>query len=106
MSTTNIRKLQLVTGQTVIGKVHEQTDTYVTLDHPLGISVVQVAQDQFGLRLVPFDPSEPEGLTRFYNSAIVSELLAIPDGLIKSYLEQTSSIQIISALDQMEGLRK
>lgn len=104
---SEIRKIQITTGHTVIGRVvDESTDRWIVLDQPLGVQVVQTSQDQFGLKLVPFDPSEPEGRTRFYMIHVVSEQLDIPEGLINAYIKQTSSIQIISALDQMEGLRK
>lgn len=104
---SDIRKIQITTGHTVIGKVvGESSDRWVVLEHPLGVQVVQTGQDQFGLKLVPFDPSNPEGRTKFYMSQIVSELMDLPEGLVNAYIKQTSSIQIISALDQMEGLRK
>lgn len=103
---TNIKQLQLVTGQMVIGKVTEETDMSVVLEHPLGIRVVQTPSGQLGLEFVPFDIANPEGKTKFYRSAIVSEPLNIPEVMTTSYLERTSSIQIISALDQMEGFRK
>lgn len=104
---SDIRKFQITTGHTVIGKmVEESSDRWVVLEHPLGVQVVQTGQDQFGLKLVPFDPSNPEGRTKFYQSQIVSEALDVPEGLVNAYIQQTSSIQIISALDQMEGLRK
>lgn len=103
----DIVKIQITTGHTVIGRlVENSSDRWIVLEHPLGVQVVQTGQDQFGLKLVPFDPSNPEGKTKFYVSQIVSELLDLPEGLVNAYVKQTSNIQIISALDQMEGLRK
>ncbi len=102
----DVRKFQLVNGLDVIAKVVDETDTTFTTEHALLIRVVQQGPDQYGLALVPFDPSNPEGKMKFYRAAVVCEAVDVPDGMVKAYLERTSSIQIISALDQMEGLRK
>lgn len=101
----DIKKFQVVTGQTVIGAVVEETDTTITLEYALGIHVVQKSAEQFGLQLVPYDPADPEGQTKFSRAQIVSESVTVPVGLVKAYTERTSNIQIISAMDQIEGLR-
>lgn len=103
---SNVRKFQLSNGLDVIGNVIEETDTTFTTEHALLVRVVQQGPDQFGLALVPFDPSHPEGKVKFYRTNVVCEVVDLPEGLIKAYLERTSSIQIISALDQIEGFRK
>lgn len=103
---SEVKKFQLVNGLDVIGKVIEETDATFTTEHALLIRVVQQGSDQFGLALVPFDPSHPEGKMKFYRNNVVCEVVDLPDGMVKAYLERTSSIQIIQALDQMEGFRK
>ncbi len=103
---SNVKKFQLTNGFDVIGKVIEETDTTFTTEHDLMVRVVPQGQDQYGLALVPFDPSHPEGKMKFYRNNVVCEVVDIPEGMVKAYLERTSSIQIISALDQLEGLRK
>lgn len=103
--TTNIRMFQLVTGQTVIGNVIDDTPLNATMEQPLGVRMVQQDNNQLGIGFVPYDPINPEGRVSFYKSQIVSEPLDIPHNMVKAYQEQTSRIQIVSALDQMEGLR-
>lgn len=102
----DVRKFQLSNGLDVIGKIIEETDTTFTTEHALLVRVVQQGPDQFGLALVPFDPSHPEGKVKFYRNNVVCEVIDLPDGMVKAYLERTSSIQIIQALDQIEGIRK
>lgn len=102
---SQIKKFLLVNGYDVIGKVIEETDTTFTTEHALLIRVVQQGPEQYGLALVPFDPSHPEGKVKFYRNNVVCEVVDLPAGMEKAYLERTSSIQIIQALDQMEGLR-
>lgn len=103
---SEVKKFQLVNGFDVIGKVVEETDTTFTTEHALIFQVIQTGPDQYGLKLVPFDPSNPEGKMKFYRNNVMCEAVDLPDGMVKAYLERTSSIQIISALDQMEGFRK
>lgn len=101
---SNIKKFQLTSGRDVIGKVVDETATTITLEYPLVIQVVPNGPKEYGLALPPYDPINPEGKSMFFKAQIVSELLDIPDGMEKAYLQQTSSIQIVSALDQMEGM--
>jgi hypothetical protein len=99
------RMLQLTTGQTVIGKAIDDTALTITLEQPLGIRMVDQGNNQVGIGFVPYDPINPEGRVMFNKSQVVSEPLDIPHNMIKGYAEQTSRIQIVSALDQMEGMR-
>lgn len=102
---TDIRMFQLTTGQTIIGKVVDDTINTLTIDQPLGIRMVDQGNNQVGIGFVPYDPINPEGKVMFYKSQVVSEPLDIPHNMVKGYTEHTSRIQIVSALDQMEGLR-
>ena len=101
---TTVKKIHISSGRDVIGKVVEETDTTITLEHALIVHVVPNSDGQYGIALPPYDPINPEGQTRFFKAQIVSELLSVPDGMEKAYLQQTSNIQIVSALNQMERM--
>lgn len=101
---SDIKMIQLVTGQTVIGSVCGESSEQVTFDQPLGIRLVD-QQDGVKVMFVPYDPINPEGRVKFFKTAIVSEPLDVPPNMTKAYMEQTSRIQLVTALDQLEGLR-
>lgn len=101
---SDIKLIQLVTGQTVMGKVISESDTDFTFDQPLGIRLVE-QNGGVGVGFVPYDPINPEGRVKFYKAHVVSEPLDVPNNMVKAYMEQTSRIQIVSALDQLESAR-
>lgn len=101
---SDIKFIQLITGQAVMGKVVEETEVSYTFDQPLGIRL-QEQQGGVGVGFVYYDPINPEGRVKFFKAHVVSEPLDVPENMIKAYLEQTSRIQIVSALDQLEGRR-
>ena len=88
----------LNTTQEIIAKVVEATDTHYIVAKPLMISVVQTGETTYGLRMDPFSPSNPDGDQRINRATLASESVVVPPGLIKAYQQQTSSIEIVSAL--------
>lgn len=101
---SDIKVFQFITGQSIIGKVISETEVDMVVDQPLTIRLVE-QHGGVGVGFVPYDPINPEGQVKFYKAHIMSEPQNVPSNMVKAYQEQTSRIQIVSALDQMEGMR-
>lgn len=99
-----IKLYKLPSGQEIIGRLVEEGSSWVVLEHVLTFRVVQQGPDQYGLQLNPLSPTLPEGKWRFNYSQLLSEAVDVPDSMAKAYLQQVSSIQIISSLDEMERM--
>lgn len=94
----------LPNGAEVIGGIKTNTDTVVTVSHPLVIRPIQKSPGQYALDLFPHSLANPEGDHQFTWSQILSRSLHIPDMLQKAYTERTSSIILASALDDIEKM--
>lgn len=52
----------------------------------------------YGIELYPYSMTNPDGVHKFYISAIASESEKIPTDVEKGYIQQTSQITIVSSL--------
>lgn len=101
---TTLLQAKLITGEWVIGQVQEtleEKDT-ITLKQPLMIHVVQQQPGQYGIALIPYDPTNPEGTVEIFRSAIIARPASIAKGLHDSYIERTSTIEIVSNLEDVK----
>ncbi len=100
-----IKLVKLSTGEEIIFSVSGETTTSYTASKPITLHVVPQGNDQYGLQLFPFSPSNPEGDQLIYKDAIVAESTEVPDGLEKAYIQRTTGIELASAVDAFANLR-
>lgn len=102
---SQLKLFMLAPNLEVIGTLIEETDTSVTLEKTLLIRPVQTGPDgEFGLQMVPISPTSPEGKQKFQKAQMLGEVLDVPDQLERVYLERTTSLQLVSAVDEFEKL--
>ena len=79
--------LKLLTGETIIGSISEETKTYVDIEKPIKILVAPVGKDSFNVMLVKWDPTVDFSLpVRVFKQSIVS--VAEPNNDFReSYME-------------------
>lgn len=92
----------LINGAEVIGKVTGDTDTTVTLEHPLVVRPIQKQGGGLALDLFPHSLAEPEGEHVFNKVQILSTSVTVPGALEKAYVERTSKIILAGALANLE----
>lgn len=102
---SDVRLVKLVSGEEVMFKVKSDTPTFYVAEKPIAMHVVPQGQEQYGLQLFPFSPSNPEGDQMIFKSMIVAESIETPDGLVKAYIQRTTGIEIASAVDAFANLR-
>lgn len=97
----NIAQFKLNSGEWIIGTVKEQLQetNSVVLEHPLVIHIVPKGPDSYGVALIPFEPTNPEGQVEIFKSSIAARPLSISKGLHDAYLQRTSTIEIVSSLE-------
>jgi hypothetical protein len=98
---SNVAQFKLISGEWVIGSVKEQLQetNSVVVEHALVIHVVPKGPDSYGIALIPFDPTNPEGTVEIYKSAIAARPASISKGLHDAYIQRTSAIEIVSSLE-------
>jgi len=92
---------KLVTGEWIIGAVQntlEKSNT-IRIKQPLMIQIVQQGPDKYGLALIPFDSSNPEGTVEIFLDKIVARPESISQQLHDAYMKQTSQIAIATELE-------
>lgn len=95
---SNINLVRLTTGEEIIFKmIHETTET-CTMESPMIMRVVPQGQEQYGLAMIPYSPSIPDGTHTLMKHHIVAKADNVPSNLEKAYLQQISGIEIVSAL--------
>jgi len=100
-----IKVFKLVSGEEIIGSLVSQSSSppgYV-LEKVRAIHLVPQGQHQFGVAMMPFMTSDPSGQITIMTPAISAQVVNVPDDMERTYLAQTSSIQIASTL--MEGVK-
>ena len=101
----DIKLVKLVSGEEVIFKMSDFTDsTYIDVK-PILLHVVPQGNEQYVLQLFPYSASNPEGDQVIYRDKIVSESVEVPEGLVKAYVQRTTGIEIASAVDAFANLR-
>lgn len=103
--TNDIKLYKLPSGLELIGKVVEEGFGWVILEHVLQFAVEKTGADQYALRLAPYSPTLPEAKWKYYTNQFLCEAVEVPPGMKKAYISQTTNIQIISSLDQMESMK-
>lgn len=100
----NVHLVRTASGEEVIYKEGELTDTTVEMIQPLIIRMVPQGEDQYGLALIPFSHANPEGTHTVKLSYIVSET-PLDANLEKAYIQRTTGIAIASAVEAFANLR-
>lgn len=97
----NIVQYKLVTQEWVVGDQQDLLESrdHIYLKQPLVIHLVPQGPQNYTLALAPYNPADPEGEVKIYKSAIISEPTKVPKSLHDAYVRQTSTIEIVSALD-------
>jgi hypothetical protein len=92
--------LKLVTGEWVVSEVGhgslQSGATTVTLKFPMQVHIVPQG-NQYGLALLPFNPTNPEGDFHLNSHSIVGESEPTKE-LSDAYMRQRSGIEIVSSL--------
>lgn len=102
---SDYKLVKLSSGEEVIFKAVNDTPTTVVMSKPITLHVVPQGNDQYGLQLFPFSPSNPEGDQLLYKDKIIAESVEIPVGLEKAYIQRTTGIELASAVDAFANLR-
>jgi hypothetical protein len=99
---SNLLQAKLLTGEWIIGavqdKLFEDTES-ILLKQPRLIQIVPQGPQQYGLALVPFDPTDPEGTLELFLRSIVARPTSIARPLHDAYVKQTSQFEIVSELE-------
>lgn len=69
----------------------------IFVKQPLTIGIFP-AEGSYGVRFLPFDPLNTDGIKNFNKACIVGETLEISTQVIDAYTKQTSSIEIVSSI--------
>jgi len=101
---TNVKLVRLVTSEEVIFEVIEDAVNVYKAKKPIALHVVPQGNEQYGLQLFPYSPSNPEGEQLIFKDKIVSESVEVPEGLVKAYVQRTTGIEIASAVDAFANL--
>jgi len=94
----NVALNRVSTGEEIIYGIESENNDTINMKFPMIVRIVPSGPDSYGLGMIPYSPSFPEGIHELRKSHIVSNCKDVPDGLVKAYLQQTSGIQIVSAL--------
>jgi hypothetical protein len=102
MSTIVIFKL--VSGEEIIATVDgtSTTQNTVTVSKARAMAVVQTGPQTYGLQLIPFLKGAPDEEFELSVTAIMGRLDA-PMDIERSYISQTSSIEIATSLSPLLG---
>ena len=101
----DIRQFRISPIEEIIGTVVDSNHDFFVMKNVLTIRTVPVNNDEYGIDLVPYSFTNPDGRVQFYKRNISSEMLDIPGGLITVYLERTSGIKIALTLDEIERVK-
>lgn len=93
---------KLVTSEWIVGKHEGNVDEDLMLEQVLAIHIVPKGPQTYGLALVPFDPTNPEGMVRLNKNSIVAQSMEVAKGLSDAYLKQTTSIEIVQDLGNLK----
>lgn len=92
----DIKTFKLTSGEEIVAKVKDETETEIVLDDVL---LVMGQQTQQGLQvgLMPFMFSNPEGTLTLTRGVIMVESQP-SSGLEKGYIERTSNVAIATSI--------
>lgn len=96
---------KLVSGEEILATIVEDRPPSSNIIHvkkARGIAVVQTGPQQYGLQLFPFLKGAPDEEFELYCQSIIGQLPA-PDDLERSYISQTSGIEIATSLSPLLG---
>jgi hypothetical protein len=88
--------LKLVSGEEVIARVKEETETTITLESARTLLMQPTGPGQMGVVMLPWVTTIPEGvLPPLEKTFIMLRNDNVPKQLEDGYLQQTSGIQLI-----------
>jgi hypothetical protein len=90
----NIRVFKIMTGEEIISRVTEETDTTFTLNKPRVVAIAPGPNGQVSVTLIPLFASNQDGDAGLEKAAIVAEVSEINDELEKGYIQQTTGIAL------------
>ena len=101
---TTLLQVKLTSGEWIIGEVQEQLQDTKSLlvKKPLIIHIVPQGPKQYGIALIPFDPTSPDGTVEVFLSAVVARPVSIEKGLHDAYIQRTTSLEIIASLEDIK----
>lgn len=97
-----INLIKLVSGEEIIATIEEETPSMVVVSKALMLHMVQTGPQQYGIQLYPFLKGAPDETFPIYPHAIITTL-PVPDDLSRSYLSQTSGIEVVSSMSPLLG---
>ena len=103
MSTITIFKL--VSGEEIIATVDDSrvSPTSVFVSKARALHIVQTGPQSYGLQLVPFLKGAPDDEVELLNQSIMGKVVSTPADIERSYISQTSSIEIATSLSPLMG---
>ena len=99
---SDVKLIKLVSGEEIVATVSASTPEKLTMSKAMSMNVVQTGPQQYGIHLYPFLKGAPEGEFDMYAHAIMCIMLA-PTDLERSYISQTSGIEIATSLSPLLG---
>jgi hypothetical protein len=99
---SEITLFKLVSGEEIIATVSDKNDTRYVASKAMAIGVVQTGPQQYGLQLYPFLKGSPDGEFELQAHAVMGSMPTPPD-LERSYISQTSGIEIATSLSPLLG---
>ena len=100
----SIEVIKLVSGEEIIATVEDPTITggILKVSKVMLLHIVQTGPQQYGIQLFPYLRGAPDESFTIYHHAIITQVPA-PDDLARSYLSQTSGIEVVSSLSPLLG---
>lgn len=90
----NIVVIKLITGEEVIGRLENESDTTITISKARVIQMVQTGPQAMGMAMVPYLASNIDGDIEFVRTAVIVGPIEPSDEAGKPYLQQTTSIAL------------
>jgi len=85
--------IKLVSGEEIVGKLLEQTDSFISLGKPTTVSLQPVSPQQMGLSFLPVLGSvDPDVTLHIPTSAIAVRPVKSNKSITSSYIQMTSGL--------------
>jgi hypothetical protein len=89
-----VQSFKLVTGEEIVARVLDQTDTHFTIEQAQVLQFQPVGNGQLGLAFVPWALSNPDVEVKLPVTAVVTNFNASTQ-VEKQYVSQTSKIALM-----------
>lgn len=90
--------LKTTNGDEIIGEGTSNANGDLLLSKARIIRMMPQGPQNYGLALLPMFVSDPDGNCVVFNSTIGAVVNVVPDRLVKAYKQQTSPIEIATAI--------